>query len=126
MNLLIKLIYFFIVITLSKKILPDYYPEKNKQNLAMIGVIIVSNIIYRIFVNKYYEKDIDIIKIIKDSFMKTSVIIIGILGLNYLINNNTIANQYIDLPTFTSHTFTLYSLLPFIMYQAFLTPDILV
>ena len=125
MNLLIKILYLFCVIISSKIIIPKYINGNMNQQMAMLSILYLSNILYRLAVNYYYKKTTSIYNIAMEGIFRTIMIIVGIVLVNYLISNPQILNKYgIEIPDTNMYTSTAISLLPFLIMKSLFAPDI--
>lgn len=125
MNLLIKMLYLFFVIVLGKISIPKYINGTMNQNLSMVALLYISNVIYRITINYYYNKTDTFYNVTMEGIYRTIMVIVGIVAVNYLISNPEILNNYgIEVPSTNIYTSTAISLIPFIVTKALLSPDI--
>ena len=125
MNLLIKLLYLFLVIIMGKTMIPEFVQGTTNQNLAMIALLYFSNIIYRISVNYYFDKTDTIYNVAMEGIYRSVLVIVGIVLVNYLISNPEVLEAYgIEVPKTDIYTSTAISLIPFLMTKSLLSPDI--
>lgn len=125
MNLLIKMIYLFTVLMAGKIYIPIKVEGVMNQNLAMIALLYVSNVVYRIIVNRIFKKKFNIKNTAKEALNRTILIIVGIVAVNYLISNPEILGTYgIQIPYTDMKTSTALSLAPILLSNALLAHDI--
>lgn len=125
MNLLIKIIYLFVVIVASKNLIPRFVQGTFKQNATMVAILFLANFFYRVSVNFYFQKKDSITNIALEGFYRTLLVIVGIVIVNYLISNPQVLGKYgIDVPKTNVYSNTLFSLMPFLFTKALLAPDI--
>lgn len=125
MNLLIKTLYLFLILLIGKVLIPQQVQGTMNQNLAFIALLYVSNVIYRISVNYYFGKKTSLYNVAMESTYRTLLVVVGIVGVNYLISNPNILKKYgIDVPSTNIYTSTAVSLVPFLLTKALLSPDI--
>ncbi|ADO67399.1 hypothetical protein crov365 [Cafeteria roenbergensis virus] len=125
MNLLIKILYLFLIIVSGKTIIPLYIENTIYQNLTMILLLYLSNIFYRIGVNYYFNKTDTIYNITVEGVYRSVLVIVGIVMVNYFISNPEILNQYnIEVPSTNIYTSSAVSLIPFLMTKSLLSPDV--
>ena len=125
MNLLIKILYLFLVIIAGKIMIPIYVEGTMNQNLTMIGLLYLSNIIYRLGVNYYFNKTDTIYNVAMEGIYRTVLVIVGIVLVNYLIFNPAVLESYgIEVPSTNIYTSTAISLVPFLMTKSLLSPDV--
>lgn len=125
MNLLIKIIYLFIIIIAGKLFIPKYIDGTMNQNILMVALLYLSNIIYRFYLNYYFKKKDTIYNIAKEGFYRTILIIVGIVVVNYLISNpKTLESLGFEVPSTNLYTSTAISLVPFLLTKALLSSDV--
>lgn len=125
MNLLIKTIYLFIVIVLSKNILPNFVPNELERTGALCGIVFIANIIYRLFINHYYKRSDPLKTTVMEALTRTIFVIVGIVLTNYLVNNPEILEKYgIVIPEGDINVQTGITLLPFLVIKSLLSPDV--
>lgn len=125
MNLLIKMIYLFAVLLAGKIYIPQKITGVMNQNIAMILLLYVSNIIYRIILNIIHKKKSTIKNLTKEALNKTILLIVGIVSINYLISNPEILGRYgIQIPYTDMKLATALSLTPIFLSNALLSKDI--
>lgn len=125
MNLLVKLVYLFLVLTVGKIYVPKYFDTTITQNISMVGLLYLANVIYRYSVNYYYKKNTKIYNLALDSVYQTTLVILSIVVINYLLSNPTMLSKYgINLPKTDSYTNSALSLVPFFLIKSLLLPDV--
>lgn len=125
MNLLVKLVYLFLVLTAGKIYVPKYFDTTITQNISMVGLLYLANLIYRYSVNYYYKKNNKIYNLALDSVYQTTLVILSIVVINYLLSNPTMLSNYgINLPKTDSYTNSALSLVPFFLIKSLLLPDV--
>jgi len=125
MNLLIKIIYLFLVLLFGNMYIPKNFDGVAQQGMALSGLLYLAHVIYRVIVNRYFKVDESMYDIIIDGIYNTILVIVGIVVINYLITNPEILKQYgIDIPRTNRYATTFLSLMPFLATKALLSPDI--
>ena len=125
MNLLVKFIYMFLILVGIKMYLPSVVSDNTYQQIAMIAIILFANLIYRYFVNYYYQKKNNYSSMFKEGMSRTAMIVGGIYLINYLFANpETIQRYNINIPNKNIYSTSFLSLVPYALTKSLLSPDL--